>query len=145
MSPFSVEDPLDPIARPGADDEVYEFTDTGILVPWQEALNYDCFRPASSLGCALAGDQTVAEIFTSSAGRTILARVTALDVPVWIVCRTRTAFLRFTRDWLTRLAELNRGDQLGHLEEILSDFLDEAASLIGERRGLPSLPSKNSS
>ena len=73
-------------------DEVNEFTDTGVLVPYQEFLNSDGFELAASLGDAME-DHVAAEIFRRNASDTTLIRVTALALQVWIICRTRSAYL----------------------------------------------------
>src|SRR5215472_1830575 len=114
--------PRDPIPWPMSQDEVNEFTDTGVLIPFKEFLNYDGFELARSLGDAME-DHVAAEIFRRNASDTTLIRLTLLAVPAWIVCRTRSSLLRFTRDWIGRLIELNREDDTSYqLTKAMSDF-----------------------
>src|SRR5215472_11119257 len=121
----------DPIPWPASQDEVSEFTDTGVLIPYQEFLNSDGFELAASLGDAME-DHVAAEVFRRNASDTTLIRVTVLAVPAWIVCRTRSAYLRFVRDWIGRLIELNRADTSYQLIEVMSDFFSEVASILEE-------------
>ena len=107
---------LDPIPWPTSQDEVNEFTDPGVLTPYQEFLNYDGFELARSLGDAME-DHVAAEVFRRNASDTTLIRVTVLAVPAWIVCRTRSAYLRFVRDWIGRLVKLNREDAFRDAQE----------------------------
>ena len=112
----------DPIPWPTSQDEVSEFTDTGVLVPYQEFLNSDGFKLAAELGDSME-DHVAAEIFRRNASDTTLIRLTLLAVPAWIVCRTRSSLLRFTRDWIGRLIELNREDDTSYqLTKAMSDF-----------------------
>ena len=92
----------------------YEFTDAGGLIPWardplewpDNILEVQGWEPAAFVGGAL-GDSVTAEIYSHpDTGRT-LVEVEAYGVAVAILCRTRGAFLRFTRDWLLPLTKLN--------------------------------------
>src|SRR5262249_2971041 len=102
-----------------------------VLVPYQEFLNSDGFELAASLGDAME-DHVAAEVFRRNASDTTLIRVTVLAVPAWIVCRTRSAYLRFVRDWIGRLIELNRADPSYQLLEVMSHFFSEVASILEE-------------
>src|SRR5262245_3860771 len=79
----------DPVPWPTSQDEVNEFTDTGVLIPYKEFLNCDGFELVESLGHAME-DRVAAEIFQRNNSNTTLIRVTALAVQAWVVCRTRS-------------------------------------------------------
>src|SRR5215831_9439273 len=89
----------DPIPWPTSQDEVDEFTDTGVLIPYKEFLNCDGFELAESLEDAMK-DGVAVEIFRCETGDYTVIHLTVLGVPAWIVCRTRSAYLRFVRDWI---------------------------------------------
>ena len=126
----------DPIPWPTSQDEVSEFTDTGVLIPYKEFLNCNGFELVESLGDAME-DRFAAEIFRRSASDYItLTHLAVLGMPAWIVCRTRSAYLRFVRDWIGRLVELNREDTIPDLTEAMDDFLTEAAHVLNELRKL---------
>jgi hypothetical protein len=55
-----------------------------------------------------------------------------LGVRSWIVCRSRLAFLRLTRDWLGELMNLGRDDE--HVDGFLEDSRD-ALRTIGDGLG----------
>jgi len=110
----------DPIPRPTSQDEVDEFTDSGVLIPYKEFLNYDGFELARSLGDETE-DQVAAEIFRRDSSDYTLIHLAVLGVPAWIVCRTRSAYLRFVRDWLRPLVELNRADAFRDAQEPAED------------------------
>jgi hypothetical protein len=92
----------------------YEFTDAGGLIPWarnllewpDNILEVQGWEPAAFIGGAL-GDSVTAEISSHpDTGRT-LVELEVYGVATTILCRTSGAFLRFTRDWLRPLMELN--------------------------------------
>src|SRR5215471_15938965 len=56
----------DPIPWPTSQDEVNEFTDTGVLIPYKEFLNCDGFELVESLGHAMEG-RVEAETFRRQA------------------------------------------------------------------------------
>ena len=123
--------PRDPIPWPTSQDEVNEFTDTGVLIPFKEFLNYDGFELVESLGDSME-DRMATEIFRREGSDHTLIHLAVLGVPAWIVCRTRSAYLRFVRDWIGRLVELNREDTIPDFTAALDDFLTEAAHVLSE-------------
>src|SRR5262249_31458882 len=131
----------DPIEWPTSQDEVDEFTDTGILIPYQEFLNCDGYLPTWALGDTME-DRVAAEIFQRNNSDTTLVHVIALGVETWVICRTRRAYLRFGRDWIGRLVELNREDAIPDFTEAMDDFLTEAVQGWSEAwlRALPQPP-----
>jgi len=62
-------------------------------------------------------DRVEAAIFRREASDSTLIHLVVLGVPAWIVCRTRSAYLRFVRDWLRPLVELNRADAFRDAQE----------------------------
>ena len=84
-------------------------------------------------------DRVAAEVFRREASDSTLIHLVVLGVPAWIVCRTRSAYLRFVRDWIGRLIELNREDTLPDFTEAMDDFLTEVAYVLSEAciRALP--------
>ena len=88
----------DPIPWPTSQDQLDEFTDTGVLIPYKEFLNYDGFELVESLGDSME-DRVATEIFRRD-GSDSLIHLVVLGVPAWILCRTRSAYLRFVRDWI---------------------------------------------
>ena len=63
----------DLVPWPASQDEVSEFTDTGVLVPFKEFLNYEGFELVASLGDAME-DRLAAEIFQRNNSDTTLIR-----------------------------------------------------------------------
>jgi hypothetical protein len=73
-------------------------------------------------GETLHKDVVVADIFIEDNGSGhILIDILALGVPCTVLCRTQTAFLRFARDWLRPLMELNRTSRIPETTDASND------------------------
>jgi hypothetical protein len=108
---------------------VVEFADNGTLIP-SDSIRWprDSKRlPGWTFQGALGGetlqkDAVLADIFIEDNGSGhILIDILALGVPCTVLCRTRTAFLRFARDWLRPLLELNRIDRIPETTDASND------------------------
>jgi hypothetical protein len=72
-----------------------------------------------------------AGIFWQAATGHALIRLVVLGVPTWIVCNTRSAFVRLSL-WLSQLTALNRCDTAHDFQEDIKDFREESADVFGD-------------